>query len=411
VPDPLTSGSSVELLEDNGDTAWYGDTLTSKTGLSAALQKDLGQVFTYQAGSTLATTTAVTSSPASTAVTGQQVTYTATVTGPSGAFGAPTGTIAFQDSATGTAIPGCTAQPLTDAAVASGQSEDTSGAAASTATCTVSYPAIGNETVTASYAGDSSFEGSSAVAEAIGVNRDTTVTTVTSSENPAAYGGNVTLEAHVAAASPGSGTPTGTVTFSVSASGSGSGSGSSGSSGNGGGKANQPQPLHCSGASAPAVGLTAGVAQCVVNTKDLGAPGSTVTITASYSGDASYLAGSGTLQQQVARIPTTTKLSVTPSSVIQGEGALISVSLSASPVSLLPPMSGAVTVTVTTASGARVSTLCLLLPGLGGICVIPAGELTAAQGPYTISATYAGDAAYAPSTATAPITVTEPRRP
>jgi hypothetical protein len=48
VPDPLLSGASVELLEDNGDSEWYGDGLTSKTGLPEGLQKDLGRLFTVQ---------------------------------------------------------------------------------------------------------------------------------------------------------------------------------------------------------------------------------------------------------------------------------------------------------------------------------------------------------------------------
>jgi hypothetical protein len=46
VPDPLVDGSTVELLEDNGDSDWYEDGLTSKTGMPAGLQKDLGRLFT-----------------------------------------------------------------------------------------------------------------------------------------------------------------------------------------------------------------------------------------------------------------------------------------------------------------------------------------------------------------------------
>ncbi|HXM87630.1 MAG TPA: hypothetical protein VN889_08335, partial [Solirubrobacteraceae bacterium] len=48
VPDLLVSGSTVELLEDNGDTDWYGDGLTSKTGMAEGLQKDLGRLFTVE---------------------------------------------------------------------------------------------------------------------------------------------------------------------------------------------------------------------------------------------------------------------------------------------------------------------------------------------------------------------------
>jgi hypothetical protein len=46
IPDPLTDGSRLELVEDNGDSAWYGDGSSSKSGLPAALQKDLGRTFT-----------------------------------------------------------------------------------------------------------------------------------------------------------------------------------------------------------------------------------------------------------------------------------------------------------------------------------------------------------------------------
>ena len=47
VPDPLTSGSTVSVLQDNGDTVWYGDGLTSKTGIAQDFQKDLGESLVY----------------------------------------------------------------------------------------------------------------------------------------------------------------------------------------------------------------------------------------------------------------------------------------------------------------------------------------------------------------------------
>ncbi|HTZ85599.1 MAG TPA: hypothetical protein VMB05_02930 [Solirubrobacteraceae bacterium] len=48
VPDPIASGSTVELLEDNGETVWYADGLTSKTGMPGPLQKDIGRLFTIE---------------------------------------------------------------------------------------------------------------------------------------------------------------------------------------------------------------------------------------------------------------------------------------------------------------------------------------------------------------------------
>ena len=47
VPDPLADGSSLELVQDDGDSPWYGDadSATSKSGLPTGLQKDLGREF------------------------------------------------------------------------------------------------------------------------------------------------------------------------------------------------------------------------------------------------------------------------------------------------------------------------------------------------------------------------------
>jgi hypothetical protein len=46
VPNPIADGSTVELLEDNGDSVWYADGLTSKTGMATGLQKDIARVLT-----------------------------------------------------------------------------------------------------------------------------------------------------------------------------------------------------------------------------------------------------------------------------------------------------------------------------------------------------------------------------
>ena len=46
VPETLSDGATVELVEDNGDSVWYEDGRSSKAGLPAGLQKDLGRTFT-----------------------------------------------------------------------------------------------------------------------------------------------------------------------------------------------------------------------------------------------------------------------------------------------------------------------------------------------------------------------------
>jgi Protein of unknown function (DUF3616) len=47
VPGPLASGDPVQVVQDNGDTVWYGDGLTSKTGILQDFQKDLGMTVSY----------------------------------------------------------------------------------------------------------------------------------------------------------------------------------------------------------------------------------------------------------------------------------------------------------------------------------------------------------------------------
>jgi hypothetical protein len=101
VPDPLAAGDGIQLLEDNGDTAWYGDTLTSKTGLNPDLEKDLGQVFSYVPATPLTTNTTLAVAPSGTAVQGSPVTLTATESP------ATTGTVQFLDgtAALGAPVP------------------------------------------------------------------------------------------------------------------------------------------------------------------------------------------------------------------------------------------------------------------------------------------------------------------
>ncbi len=79
------------------------------------------------------TTTALGSSPATSAVYGNNVVLTAAIAG----GGGYTGTVAF--SAGGIAISGCTAQPLSNG----------------TATCTLSNMSVGNYSYSAAFSGDS----------------------------------------------------------------------------------------------------------------------------------------------------------------------------------------------------------------------------------------------------------------
>jgi hypothetical protein len=122
----------------------------------------------------------------------QSVTFTVTVSAVAPGSGTPTGTVIFLDG-------GLT---LATATLVSG-----------IATYTTSNLSVGNHTVTAIYAGDTNFSGSSSAALTQTVNKASSSTTVVSSLNPSSFGQAVTFTATVSAVAPGRGTPSGTVTF------------------------------------------------------------------------------------------------------------------------------------------------------------------------------------------------------
>ena len=136
------------------------------------------------------TTTAVASS-ANASVFGQNVTFTATVS--SNATGM-TGVVTFLDGST----------TLGTATLGSGN----------VATVTTSFTAPGTHGITAVYAGDSNFTGSTGtLSGGQTVNQASTTTTLASSNSTQVLGRNVTYTATVGIVSPGAGSLTGTVTF------------------------------------------------------------------------------------------------------------------------------------------------------------------------------------------------------
>ena len=191
----------------------------------------------------------------------QLVTFTATITPQFG--GQVTGTVTFVDGAISLGM-----------APVSGNS----------ASLSTSALAVGTHSITASYAGDSNFTGSSFSALTQIVNPVTTTTTLTSSPNPAAVSQTISFTATVAA--PFGGTPTGTVTFMTAAKTLGT-----------------------------AV-LTTGVAS--INAA-FASPG-TRTVTVTYSGDANFVSStSAPLQQGVNKAGSGTTLSASPNPSTVGE--------------------------------------------------------------------------------------------
>jgi uncharacterized delta-60 repeat protein len=124
-------------------------------------------------------------------LTGQNVTFTATV---SGSQGTPTGAVDFVLGG-GTPIQGCTGVAL----------------AGGSATCTTSFPTTGTFTVFANYLGDATYRPSNAAREqTVNANHSTPTVSLASSANPSTFNQSVTFTTSVTGSA---GTATGTVSF------------------------------------------------------------------------------------------------------------------------------------------------------------------------------------------------------
>lgn len=227
----------------------------------------------------IATATSVLGSP-STSVTGQSVTFTATVTMHSGADAVTAGSVTFRTGGTN----------CTDGTVFSGP---TSLNNLGTATGSRSFNATETgATIRACYSNaDTNYDPSSGMTTQT-VNKAATSATLTSDNNSSEFGENVTLGSTVSATSPGSGTPTGTVSFYEFAAG-----------------------QSCSSlGGATAIGsetLASGAGSTTLNTLSVG----THVLTACYGGDSNFLSSaSSTLSQVVDPKATGTVLGVSPAS-------------------------------------------------------------------------------------------------
>jgi hypothetical protein len=186
-----SSGASV-VPQTSTATIASGGVVTSPTLFANNIIGDYDVIADYVASFHLAnvqaTTTALSSS-ANPSMSGQNVTFTAAVSGAS-----PGGAVTFKDG--GTDIPGCA-----NVSVSGGS-----------AYCTVASLALGAHALTADYSGDARNNASSGTLTQV-VNKANTTTALTSSSNPSAFGQSITFSAAVSIVSPGSGAPSGTVQF------------------------------------------------------------------------------------------------------------------------------------------------------------------------------------------------------
>jgi hypothetical protein len=178
----LTTTAFALGLGGNSITASYSGDSHFTGGTSGVLTQTVNQDPT--------TSKIVTS--AATAVVGQSVTFTATITSNSPGSGTPTGSVAFLD---GTTVLG------------------TATLSAGKATFTTSDLALGGHSISVSYGGDTNYATSNSTAFTETINQAGTKTVVTSSASPAVIGQTITFTTTVTAKAPGSGVPTGSVTF------------------------------------------------------------------------------------------------------------------------------------------------------------------------------------------------------
>ncbi|WP_432047399.1 Ig-like domain repeat protein [Streptomyces asiaticus] len=327
-----------------GDTATatytYTDTAGSPYTVTATYNGDTD--FTASSGTDTqtvepaATATALASVPDPSSV-GQSTTFIAKVTPDAPGAGSPTGTVTFEFS---------DSTPPVTAPVTGG-----------TATVAHTNPESATPyTVTATYSGDTNFLTSSA-ADSHQVVQGVSTTVLTASPSPSVTGQTVTFTATVAAVPPASGTPTGTVTFDF-------------------GDGTAPVALALTGGSAATDHAYAT------------AVGSPYTVTATYDGDANFVASVGTRLHTVDPAGTTTTITAVPDPSVTGELVTVTV---------VPTGPGAGTptgpVTIDFGDGAPPVTAQLV----NGSAAVTHAYATTAGSPYTITAEYGGDGDFAPS--------------
>ena len=280
---------------------------------------------TTETVSETSTTTAVAAAPTA-SVFGQNVTLTATVSVVAPGTGTPTGAITFLD---GSATLGTV---------------NLSNGSASLSTSALT---VANHTITASYSGDGNF-GASSNTVSVPVSQATTTTALVAVPTTSVFGQAVSFTATVLAAAPGAGMPTGTVTFK-------------------------------DGSTILASAALNGSGMATFTTSSLSV--ASHTITASYSGDGSFLVSSASAGESVSQANTTTTVTAGPAPSVVGQTVTITATVRA-----VAPGSGTPTGTATVLDGtAPLGTVALS----GGSATWTTSAL--ALGGHTITVDYSGD--------------------
>ena len=339
---PLTVGTYTVVAEFAGDSNYNG--LVATTSLNVTIAQ--------------ATPTVTVSSSLSTAALGQSVTFSATVTGPTGAP-APTGTITWTFSG---AVTACSSQSLLVASTNY-----------ATETCTITPPAQGTYSATATYSGDLNYASRAGSSGSVTVTQATPTVAVAISPTAPTMGQTVTYSATVSAPTGGA-TPTGTMTWRLTGP--------------------YPTTPACGTASTGTGAANVTTYTCVV----LAANAGTYNATAVYNGDANYKAVTASAASfAIATTAPTLSLTSSPVPPVPSQPLIFTVTVSG-PVGASAPtgnvtwsVSGPASTNCQTAgpsSQLNVSTYsCTLTP--------------AAIGTYSVTARYGGNASYVSATANA----------
>jgi autotransporter-associated beta strand protein len=220
-------------------------------------------------------------------------------------------------------------------------------------------PAGSGQVVTASYAGDKNFIGSSGTVTQ-NVAQIASSTSVSSSPNPSSAGQTVTITATVSPSVVGGAAPTGSVTFQVN------------------------------GANLGTVSVSTlfGLTTAVLQTSQIPA-GQNQTITATYTGDSNYGGSSNTTQQTVNADTTSTTLTAAPGTVVATQAVQLTATVTAS-------SGGTPFGTVTFSDLTTGATLGSAQLDVNGTATIMAQLLTP-LGNHTITAVYNGNSSFSSS--------------
>ena len=346
--DVLGTAASHTITVDytNSDGNWVSSTGNTMTGAPQVVSAD--------------TVVVSLTSNHNPSVTGQTVTFTATLSAGGSGSGTPTGTVSFKDG--GVAITGCSAVNLS----------------AGSATCSDVLGTAASHTITVDYTNSDgnwvSSTGNTMTGAPQVVDLAPTTVSVISSGSPTAFGQLVTYTATISVTSPGSasGTPSGTITFfdnGVAISG-------------------------CSGRTVIG-GMTA---TCVTSTT----PAGSQTITVQYNGDLDYAASpvSSSITQVVSQASTTISVATSGGTSVTGQAVTFTAT-----IGVTSPGSGSPTGTVTFYDSSVAIGSCSAQVVFGGTTATCAITYTG-PGTHSITVKYLGDSNFAVSPISSSITQT-----